>query len=549
MIDGHAVNNRIFGSLSYIIGSIPVESVERIEIIRGPGSVMYGTNAFHAVINVITIRNSEGSESRSIAKIGSDKTIAGVTTAKIKEGDFQLSATGSYLYSDGPQLDFTDINGLHGKTDFEKKIPHLYVNLQKGMFGFSGLYNQETLGPFVGLAYQLNDETERDYTTMAAEGRFNTSFFDEKYELSGKAYWDMFKYDCFWEIISESESNPYGYIAEGKADDFRVGTEWNLQIRFSDRHRLLSGFVYDYIELSSSSGVDNSQDPSQMTSESEWISTGNEKNYAFYLQDNLFITDTLQIVAGLRYDNHTAYGDSWNPRCALTKKLGDKTNIKILYGQAFRSPTFWELYSTSDDQLGNPNLEPEKIQTFETEVNTFFNKYLFGRINYYHNEIRDIILTDVDNIPKTMKNMGKTVVDGVEAELRGNLFNENHSFTINGFFNKSEDKYLDKDVYWVPQYGIGYIQNNRWSKYINTNIHVKYIGKIEREESDTRSDISAVTLVDFSARLSNLMPGVSLAGSLYNLFDKEQYSPSPSFLQEDFPHSGRTFLVTVEYSY
>ncbi|MBN2279815.1 MAG: TonB-dependent receptor plug domain-containing protein [Candidatus Marinimicrobia bacterium] len=167
LIDGHAINDRIFGTIVYFINSIPVEEIEQLEIIRGPGSAIYGANAFYAVINIVTNRH-EAESGSVISKVASNNTVQGtVVYHKNMEKNKGLFFSGSISQSDGPRMDFKDRSGVTGETNCEEGYKHLYVSLKNGPFEFSGLYNSQKLGPFAGIAYYLNERTERTYATMA----------------------------------------------------------------------------------------------------------------------------------------------------------------------------------------------------------------------------------------------------------------------------------------------------------------------------------------------------------------------------------------------
>jgi iron complex outermembrane receptor protein len=371
------------------------------------------------------------------------------------------------------------------------------------------------------------------------------------WRLISKIYWDSFIYDCFWEYVPASILPPNGFITDAYARDYRLGAEITAEAKFSDNHRLLIGLLNDFIGITDSRAEDNRADNGYHYAEvpGSWIANGKDRNYAFYAQDNYFVTQKLQLVLGMRYDNHTAYGDSWNPRSGITYRLKDKGYAKLLYGQAFRAPNNLDLYSNSADQVKNPDLAPEKIQTLETEFNyAFFNNFV-TRINFYHNTIYDLILKSIILVDgtetSTKKNLGKMEVNGVEAEIRGKLFSDDHKFNINGFYNQSRDVYHGEDMFYIPDYGAVFLMNNHWTKGLNTNLQIRHIGEINRRKEDSRAPLPATTTVNFSASYS--IKNIRLKASVYNLSDTPVYTPSPyTILLDDYPYLERTFMISLE---
>lgn len=542
MIDGHPLNDRIFGTIIYILNSIPVDQIEQIEIIRGPGSVLYGTNAFYAVVNIVTLKGGLYNETNINTKLGSDKTLQGIITYKKEdiENNYHLIVSGSVGFSEGPKLDYTDKSNTKDKTSSIQNRYHSYINYKNGNFGFSALYNREELGPYLGIAYYFAPRTLRRYTTIATEA--NSSFaLNKKVTVSHKVYWDSFIYDCDWEYKSAKLNPPNGYLTSAYAKDYKLGTELTIQHSFNDQHRLIFGFVYDYLGITDSEAQDNLPSFGYQFSDipGSWITNEDETNYAVYVQDNYFITQNLQMVMGIRYDNHTAYGDSWNPRCALTYTLSDNANLKLLYGQAFKAPNFWDLFSNSADQVRNPDLKPEVIKSLEAELNYMFTDNMYTRVNYYHNVIDDLILKTNINIngfeTSMKKNLGRINVDGLELELRGNFFNDLLAFSFNGFTNRSKDIFNNEDVPWVPNYGLGFTITNKWTDFFKTYINIKHTGQIGREKGDSRSPVDPATVVNLSASVD--IDRYTLKASFYNLFNTEVLSPSPySKLKYDYPH-------------
>ncbi len=552
MIDGHPLNDRIFQTVTYIINSIPVDEIERIEVIRGPGSSIYGANAFYAVVNIITLKGSPNSFARVSGRAASEGACQVTGVGRKETETSHILAAGTCFASDGIEVPFTDRSKTAGETNFPQDREHLYVNAGKGRFGFSALYNREKLGPYVGIAYILNDRTDRRYTTSAVEGRAEFDLAD-RWKLSGKVYGDSFVYDCFWEYTTPPITPPNGTLTSAYARDYRVGTEWNLNVDFSKRHRLLAGFTFDRIGLTGSRASDNLVDPFVLTpTPGSWISNATENNTALYVQDNYFIKKWLQVVLGFRFDYHSYYGGSFNPRCALTGDLGSRGHFKLIYSQAFHAPSFWDLFGNSPDQVWNPDLKPEKLKSFEGEFGYKLSKSLLLRCNFFHNEISDLIakviahIGDVDKYIKT--NLGKIRVDGAEVELDGNLQEGKTWFKLSAFWNHSRNADTNADIPWTPRLGAGLVLSHELLPRWNATLSVKCLGKMLREPGDPRPSLAPTAVVDISSHYT--FSWLTLKFAVHDLLDAGVVSPSPNGkLLQDYPHGGRSFRFALEYNF
>jgi len=110
------------------------------------------------------------------------------------------------------------------------------------------------------------------------------------------------------------------------------------------------------------------------------------------LQDTWDITNTLNLTLGARYDQYNDFGDALSPRAGLTWAFIKNASLKLLYGQAFRAPSFTELFTTNQPTvLGNEDLDPETIRTYEVGLSYKFNNRVTSSINYFYNDISDLI--------------------------------------------------------------------------------------------------------------------------------------------------------------
>ncbi len=165
--------------------------------------------------------------------------------------------------------------------------------------------------------------------------------------------------------------------------------------------------------------------------------------FAFFVQDSWKIRDSLNFFAGLRIDTYSGFGSAINPRLSLVYKVHKNTNIKLLYGHAFRAPTFSELYSIAIVQVGNENLGPEKVRSFEIGINHKLSPKINMGINYFYNSLTDIIVPTgdilVQGYPPQLMNSGKANAQGIEVETKAN-FKKNTYAYFNYSYARAKDE-------------------------------------------------------------------------------------------------------------
>ncbi len=558
MIDGHSVNSPHTGSAVRIFSEfdiVPISYIKQVEIIRGPGSALYGTSAFLAVINIIT-KNPDDINGVSVKFF---KQEFGFETQEIlfgnQWGDFGISGSMEFKDKDYEEVYIeSDALGQSGYTNsyLDSKDINLKTNYKDFTLFFK--HYDKSKGPYVGYSYMLNDETNLDFTYSFAEINFEKQIF-EKINFFSKVYYNNYDFDLFYEVIPNRNYVNVSY------EDMNIGSEIRVDREIMDKHHVTLGAFFEKFERKKLGVRGNFLTLDEILD--EWFEIegysplGNWNKYdakqdifALYFQDEINeIIDNVKLTIGCRYDNYSISGSSFNWRTGINWKVADNTTVKCLYGKAFRAPTFEELYNTTVETLvGNENLKPEIIQTVETGIYHYINDLIQIDINFFYSEIKDLISTS----GVKYENTGEVESFGSEIEIKGH-FNKNAGYYANYSFADTEDKLTGEDRPNVAKHKANIGGDFKISQNININANFYVCGKKSRAKGDPRDDVDSYTKLDTTVLIQDLIPGLEISVSVKNLFDTTYYDPSPNALTtgmySDFPVEGRLFSVSVEYKF
>ncbi len=564
MLDGHRLNNQLFGGITYIINDIPVELIDHIEIIRGPGSAIYGSNAFEAVINLVTVNNTgkDHGQGKLYGKYGSHDTVNSGLVYKEDTVNSQLVVSASGLKSRGPDYNYVDRSGVAGQLNYQQQVTNFYGNFQQEQWGIKALYNKEEVGPYAGIFRYLNDETQRNYTTMFTEGMFHQDLGQDSH-IQARLYLDSFVYECDWLVLPTHVYNPNGFVQLATATDYRLGSELTYKTTIFAKHQVMTGASYDFLELRNSqlSQTNNSSPTGMEDVVGGWIEEERNYHYAIYGQDYFPVFSRSKMTIGLRYDNYDKYGDSLNPRLGLTIPFKNRSHMKILYGSAFRAPSYYESNTKPEGGLTpTQDIRPEKLKTAEIEYCLPLAN-LRTKANGYYTKITDLIETmTLPGGASTKTNQGEITTYGLEAELFYSFVDKRHNITLNGFWNHADND-QQQEILRVANYGATLIIADHWSKAFNSNLQLKYTspmkkdaifaanGTLLQEVDEIPQSLTVNLALNYSYQ--NMM----VKAGLYNLFDAELLAPAPSALrtdssnlpESDYPYNRRFLMLGLEY--
>jgi outer membrane receptor for ferrienterochelin and colicins len=391
------------GAVSDLMEAFPIAILERIEVIEGPGSVLYGSNAFSGVINLIT-RKADGKE-LSLTGFGDQNGPRGGSgQALLKRGDLEF--TGAFQFHESPdwQVDYhTPLSVLVGPS------PGFPVPAEQTI-----AIPDRSTGAYLGVKYKglsfmssLTEWTSAYFAdTALGVARWRRGFADLGYQLKAGKRWDM-NFNMTY--------TRFGLDAPGAAGISRnsndVVLEWSNAVRATSRDQITFGALYNYIQ---------GRELSLITSPGFVTADGSRPGGALYAQIEHRLSDTVNLIGGFQFDKTGSVPFAALPRGGLTWRPTNRWSVKALYGEAFRAPSLDETLLQNPYLVGNPNLRPERVATVDVGIRYQTNRLSTG-INFFHSRQTDSIVSTFSVFPGTYENLGHVTFQGLEWEGKAYL--------------------------------------------------------------------------------------------------------------------------------
>ena len=558
--DGHRINDNIYDTAP--IGRefpLDVDLIDRIEVIRGPSSSLYGTSAFLAVINITTKTGETTKGTELSGTAGSQDTYAGrLSYGNRWQNGLDVLVSGSVYDSAGRgslfYLEFADPstnNGYAVNIDDEKAY-HLY--------GKASLRNVMVTGVFSTRDKQIPTAS---YGTLFNDSRLRTTddhgYLDIRYEhtteedmqVMARIFYDRYRYagDYPYDMAG------YGLPGQSAIDkDEGIGEWWGGEFQltrsFFLKHKSTVGAEFrDNIQQDQKNYYD---DPSILGVVPNPIldDQRNSKNRAIFFQDEYRILRNLILNVGVRYDHYDTFGGTTNPRLAFIYRPFAKSTLKFLYGEAFRAPNAYELYY-NDGATGKPNpgLLPEEIRTYEIVYEQYLGEYLRSSLSGFSYRIENLISQQLDPTDNLMvyKNTEDFEVSGGEVELEGTWKNGLRS-RISYTYQEARDVDRDETITNSPKHLAKFnLTIPLLQQKIFGSAEVQYLSDRKTLLNNTVGSFFLTNLTLFS---KNILKGLELSASVYNLLDKKYHdSGAAEHLQDAIEQDGRTVRVKLTYSF
>lgn len=590
MLDGHLVNNPLDGSALSNFDDFPVENIKRLEVIRGPGSAMYGENAFLATINIITndarsangVKVSSGygsfqtyDENAVFGKTYRNVGVSGMVRYRQTDGYDGAVESDQQTRLDTMLSPFGVSPASRAPGEVDDRAREYDVNLKTTYkdFYFEGWYSNKNRGPFIGTQYALTDGSDIATNYVFGEAGYKKTF-EEIFTMKPRVYYDQFDNDYNMGAFPKGstllldtngdgilgfETYRDGFNADARVSEKIVGAEIPFDYELFDGNLITLGLEYRLINQTNVKYASNFHpatwaplDSVQDFSDTyPFMDNATRRIASVYLQDTWDVTDTVGLTLGARHDQYSDFGGAFSPRAGLTWAFIKDASLKLLYGEAFRPPTFTEMFTTNQPAIqGNTDLSPETIKTYEIGLSYRFNKHVASSINYFNNDVKDlIVLRTIESAQNTSRyeNYGDAVVQGIEAETRVDIIKGNYVF-MNYTFQDPEDDEGNDLPFVAKQKGNVGVNVHYW-KYVNTNLSAFVSGRRSRDVDDARDNMPAYTLLNLSVIGKEFFNTMEVQGTVFNLLDKDYSDPGPTAVPEDLPRPGRTFFVGLSYQF
>jgi outer membrane receptor for ferrienterochelin and colicins len=370
LVDGHRINNNILGQA--MVGTeflVDVDLIERVEIIRGPSSSLYGADAFFAVINVVTRKPAQLKSLELSFEPASFGSYQGRASYGGQYRGIDMLLSGTVCNSQGqtlfyPQFDGPATNyGITRNTDYENS-QHILATISFRGFTLQGLFSERDKGvPTAYFGALFNDPRSQNFDDQQYFDLSYQHSIGEKWDLTARTSYDQARLQA---PIPYSTGLPDGSTTVDTYS-FR-GNWWNSEVKLSrtllEKHKVTVGTeITDNVR----------QDQGNYTPIGNVFATEPASSviWALYGQDEFAITHKLTLSAGLRYDHYSSFGGTTNPRLGLIYHLFQPTTLKLLYGTAFRapepfeiSPGFGPFYEDNLAGCGKTTLRPKILSRF-----------------------------------------------------------------------------------------------------------------------------------------------------------------------------------------
>ncbi len=556
LLDGHSLNvDLLNGGATGAYKDMPIELIKRVEVIKGPASALYGENAFTALINIITKEADDIDGVQVSARVGSFNT----ATANLLFGktcqDYKVTAGMSYKKSDGysAYIEKDSIgNSMHTSPTLKNLNAYISLSHENGLYAKANYSNTED-GSKYGITHAINneDKSKRESYFLELGYKYN---INNMYHLNSRIYYDYYKYDNTWRVFPDGfPASVYtdGMLAYVGIDNSKQGFETLLTVN-GNNYNVVSGLSYELQKIEDPwqrmnwnpvtnaplSSIQDFSDPS-----TNYVSEEDRRFLAIYSELHYDVTDSIRVTAGARYDHYSDFGGIVNPRAGIAYEVNKNNTVKLMYGHAFRAPTFAELYNTNNPSiLGNPDLNPEKVRTLELNFQNRSIDSLQTSLTMFYSEIKDIISINAGK----HENQDKITTKGFEVEAKYKL-NRGSYIQANYTYQDPKNDLTDQKLENISNHEAYIALNKRVSRHLNLYIDAKYAGEQTRPSTDARSEVKSSVIGNATLLAKDLvLKDLSMKFSVYNLLDKESYDSNAPY---DYPLPGRSYMAELGYKF
>lgn len=569
MVNGRRISNEADANglgNAMSLDRININDVEKIEIVRGPSSALYGSEAMGGVLNIITKPSKEQTLLTGLEHTSEDTSHWWhADTGRI--GNFSMTLDARFNKINRSMLETATESDPYGTAQTYNASLNYYVNDHSYVNAYMDYYSQH-------LKTDTGTPTMKPITLTTSSGKMSLSgqamlegtgsktYKQKNYGISwngktDKNDWQIQAYmsKFNWSTTSNTKvlgsippagmEGMFNYLLQKKNTyDFNHDEHnmWAIEgrdsLRVNDHHRVTFGAEY-VKEKVAGTGLGKNGDGVHSITENGTTKSSSEKtlsSYAAYLQDEIEYGKWF-IVPAIRYDHHSAYGSHTSPKIGVTYNATDHFRIKANYGDGFKAPSVSQLYYDLDMEMGrgnwvhltgNPNLKPEKSKSWDLGVEAEFGKG-YGSLTYFDNDVDNLITS----IPKgkdsnghnlhRYENVNKARIKGLENTL-GYRFNDTLEFKVTSTLLDAKDTSAGKDLTQRARlsqiYQLIYDdhKDTGWSAVLWNQLDYKFVTGKAWESGESVKKSYSLTNFSLTRKVNK---DTRVYGSVQNIFDKK----------------------------
>lgn len=602
LIDGVAINNEIQGSSSFYM-DFPMQLVDKIEVLRGPGSTVYGAGAFYATVNVITKLGNSKKEKQLFLGTGSYKNRTVVGNFHVEAGDWKIFTDGYYKENDKYIKVPTGFSNNGTKTDEAMQDFSLGFKAINGNFKLLARYKENSYGNFYGFEEDLdpigNQEKEHKNSYFFTEFSYKTSFND--YKLETKANFSHRELDVGaniygvvgtanrFALVGVNMQDGFFYNEKSKEQNYEAEAILSLpEIKSNDilvgigarRVEVLEDEFHNSVENAITQNLDaivnhvyydnfryrQSRESAFWANPTTTLLKENLSRDIFYgyAQDLISINKDIDLSLGARIDNYSDFGTKFSKRLALVYRASDTAIFKLLYGSAFRAPTLIEAYQNGhiNFRAGDESILPEETDTYE--LSAIYSPNLNNKLslNLFYSKLHNVI--DLEEQPDTdpgYQNFDDRVSKGIEfeysfrTEMAHNLyFNATYLDTIYTVPEEDGDPAFDQSMPDISKFMLKAMYIYKPTNKLSFGTTWHYNSETTRTEltwidpeDDAEADAHHIFDETITYRLSS---SITFRLTVKNIFDSKIYQPSYYYGHDGgIIREGRNFFLSYSHTF
>ena len=582
LVNGFRINTVFLGNPSGVTSTLPVKNIARIEAIRGPGSALYGADAFSGVINIITKSSTDINGIIVGGRLSSFQGKEAWFQYGGKLGIFDAAISLEVGDTDGHKriiekdaatfldsLFNTRTSNAPGPVSLESRSIDAQIDLAYENWRFRLSVEDRKTGAGAGLAEALDPDSR------IPEQRINSNLVYRKNNLIPNTDFDASL--NYSQLVQRPADPTFVLLPKGALGgafpDGVIGNPGHSEkaLRFASTgfytglktHKIRFGIgrevsdLYHIEEIKNFAFINGVLTPLGKLVESAGnpdlifsLPQTRTLSYAF-VQDEWNFAKDFNLTAGVRHDRYSDFGTTTNPRFALVWDAAFNLTIKGLFGKAFRAPSFANQANRNNPVTnGNPNIKPERIETKELIFAYQPTPTLQTSATFFKYRQSEIILFIPDATGATAQNAGDQTGRGVELESTWD-FSKTLRLSGNYSYQRSIDETTQKNAGLAPQHRLFLRSDWRFAPSWQFGTTINYVADRKREPSDTRPKIADYTTVDLNLRKEKAIGNWDVQIAVKNLFDRDVREPTlaPGNIPGDLPLANRSFFAQISYKF